>query len=825
MFRKKRSHNAKKMDHVKSKITEFAQSIAAQGTFEDGIVFPYNQKKNQLFPYKGRRQNAPVRAVLDHFNPKCVVDPFAGSGIFPLVFHSIEGLNWKASEWAPGLHRLASAPWRVPEDKERLSNHFDAICAQLEPLIRPLYTTQCSDCGADVVWTSFFFIGGPPEVRLSTTANITHERSGPNGRSLIHRGAWKCTCGNGTSLFDAADEALLQGILAQPLSQWMQDRLGTQLIYNTRINLNQRGITTQEFFVPRSLRALDIIRGVLEQYPFTTTLEKEFFRDVWLTCLNDARRKDAQSSTQQMFHRPPQVNRETNVFEAAQGGFKYRFNQRFKVLYSEEYPQLSLENPESVIACKDFRAFFDEIQESSVSMILTDPPWTDGEPYFESDQFWGPWLPTQHVLSTDADRLAGEIVVSNSPDRNMGMPEWRASIREFFQKSSAALEDFGLLVLYTQGVVGNAGNQTEYLRAYNDLRLAARANGFEPIRRIAVEYDVEDPNMRQAQGAFNVFGSKEVLYFFVKKPIDQHEIYVLDKGEPASLEKIALEAANQLYRERGYRKFNKKMWWYALLDRCEKQGLGPDVIQQVLEHRRELQHRVLQGWLLYSPRRHSIPTSLHVRCKRSAEEFFRIKRSSNSSFSYVDYIWYLSEQISDEERGKGNEFLSQMALGYLNWRCEQNPTTGLYSVSTQPRPSLPNNTSHPRNLPGESNDPNVYDYVDFCMDLLEKMGYTEIIRTPNSGDENRDIEATDEFGRRGVIEVKNHRNSIDRKPVQGVEAYRSKYGFEWAMIMSNSNLTGGRIGGQKWADDLGVTVWSGSELYEMVSIFWPSFPN
>ena len=60
------------------------------------------------------------------------------------------------------------------------------------------------------------------------------------------------------------------------------------------------------------------------------------------------------------------------------------------------------------ISCRDFRDFFSEIEDGSIDLVLTDPPYGDNAQYFEHAQRVHPFLP--YNLSEDKERLSKEVV-------------------------------------------------------------------------------------------------------------------------------------------------------------------------------------------------------------------------------------------------------------------------------------------------------------------------------------------------------------------------------------------------------------------------------
>ena len=180
-------------------------------------------------------------------------------------------------------------------------------------------------------------------------------------------------------------------------------------------------------------------------------------------------------------------------------------------------------------------------------MIYTDIPWIDGEPYFERSQLYAPWIDPRYSLREQDDRLEGEIIVSDSPERENknSTEQWYDDIQEFFENARQPLGDYGLVVLHCATTSSNSGG---FITALNALSAAAKAAGFEPMRRMPVKFDVDDP-MRQVAGATNIL-KNEIQFFFVKLPDEHRRWYLNIDGEPPlDLDEIGFGIAQDLFKQ------------------------------------------------------------------------------------------------------------------------------------------------------------------------------------------------------------------------------------------------------------------------------------
>lgn len=81
-----------------------------------------------------------------------------------------------------------------------------------------------------------------------------------------------------------------------------------------------------------------------------------------------------------------------------------------------------------------------------------------------------------------------------------------------------------------------------------------------------------------------------------------------------------------------------------------------------------------------------------------------------------------------------------------------------------------------------------YEFEDFLGDLLTKIGYSAVEVTKRSGDQGADLIA-ERFGEKIVIQAKNYSDNVGNSAVQQVNAARSFYKCDRAMVICNRNFT------------------------------------
>lgn len=799
---------AKQNKSIQKYIKTYAQS-----------TLKYDQKFAQTFPYNGRKQMEPVEILVKHFHTGkgLICDPFSGSGIFPLAF-SKAGKPFIASEWDLVWNRLSNAPWRIPKDQEELDTAYNKLIGALEPRLQPLYETTCT-CGGTHHFKYLDFDLDP----LTYQNPTSHERLGDGGENVIYRGSDKCECGAVEKHFDASDLATLTRVNALPLSPFVQQFSNSILLENSRINIT--GVRRyHEQFPHRSLVALGIIKDEIDSLEGEFTEETiQFLEDALLVCVASGRYKDYRSQTQNLYHIPPNRLREVNLFYS----YKERFTKRRKSLFDETNPNKSDVQSVPISLC-DYRELFAKQKMGSVEIICTDPTWVDGEPYFERSQLYAPWIDPAYSLREQTDRLNGEIVVSNSPrreDKNE-TKQWYDDIQEFFENAREPLMDYGLVTLYC----ATTSSSGRFITALNSLSAAAKAAGFEPMRRMPVKFDVDDPGMRQVAGATNIL-KKDTQFFFAKLPDEHRRWYLNVEGEPPlDLDEVGFGIAQDLFKE--YQKpFAYSTWRDEFNSHViaeyspsrEEFAVQPSKLKALFNR---ICHRawfsrgyVTRSDLSYSQSFNQVDPFIRVR--NYLEKFLKTKGSK--PFSYEELILEISEYVDEGDRQllAEQEYLGAHLKKLIGWRCKLADGQYIARKPTKFRPMAGHN--HPNQLPPEKEG--VYDYVDFCADLLRKMGFTDVIRTVDIGDEGRDIEATNPEGRPGVVEVKHWKNGVGSQPIQRVSTYARAEGKEWAMAIASSHFTKGLTGGKRWAMKLGVATYSGLEIDDLMRMYWPNYPN
>lgn len=104
------------------------------------------------------------------------------------------------------------------------------------------------------------------------------------------------------------------------------------------------------------------------------------------------------------------------------------------------------------------------------------------------------------------------------------------------------------------------------------------------------------------------------------------------------------------------------------------------------------------------------------------------------------------------------------------------------------------------------------EFEKYCAELLRKLGYVEIVRTPGSGDQGVDIVAV-KNDIRYAIQCKRYSSDLGNTPIQEVVAGKAFYHCHVGVVLTNSHFT---PSAKKLAEVNGVLLWDREKLYKMI---------
>lgn len=749
-------------------------------------------QQDQLFPFVGRkdrRKSAEIVRCLSK-EGEVVCEPFAGSGILAYAIEQ-EKRKLLANEFEIYTHRMASAPWRIPDEAE-VKQAFEALCSEVEPKLNDLYKTICT-CGNPHVLDSLFFDRKP----LKYQEIKTHERLGKNGENITYRGKYKCPkCGTTEKHFDQSDLAHLQSLEVRPVSKIFD----ATLIENSRINLSSEFTVYRKLFPHRSMLALDILWQGIQSLK-KTPASKDFLEEVFLSILPQAKFKDYRSKSQDL-HCPDYQLREVNLLYR----FKQQFDTRFEGLSSYTFKVLGDKNY-NPLQCRDFRDFFSAIPKNSVSLVFTDPPWADGNPYFEKAQLYHPWL--GYSLAKDKERLEKEMVITDAPSRKAehNVVRWWKDITDLFSKSEKVLLDRKYLALMFRPI-----QASKWLSILNELKFIARSQGFEPL--LTVDLNTADPSMRIQQSACFAFVD-DLVMVFVKLPQDVRRLIIGN----VDVDQLVFQTAEEL-QESLSGSITFKQWRERIAVKLDENNLHELNLQKkeatLLRLFKRYCDEVEPGKFLT---KHLTPFSGQLFDIPAVERFFTYVPKvvyelgqAKTRFTYSEFILKLAQFVENGSRRLIQEVSELDMEKALEPYAEKIPKTKFFEIRKLPKLSA--DAKKIMSL-------NPYEFEIFVGHLLERQGFTQIVIAGRSGDRGVDLIALDPKGNRSVVQCKQWgTNKVGSTPVQRLDSFARTRNATRKILITTSDYT---PQGKDEAKITNTELINGRELAELVAKYMPDF--
>ena len=681
-------------------------------------------QQDQLFPFVGRKDRRKAVEVIINLTEEgqTVCDPFAGSGILSYAITQ-ESRQLSANEYEIYTNRMANAPWRLPDESE-LESAYETLCNTIQSDMDELYRTICI-CGHSHVLHSLFFDREPLRYE-----NITkHERLGENRKNVTYRRQYKCpNCRETEKHFDDTDMEHLRQLNTRPVSE----KFDATLIENSRINLSSNFTIYRNLFPHRSMLALDIMWDTIEELDHSEQI-KNFLQDVFLSLLPQAKFKDYRSKSQDL-HCPRVQLREVNLFYA----FQDQYQKRLNGLKSYTFATSSTTST-SPIACMDFRDFLGHLGDESIDLVFTDPPWADGNAYFERAQLYHPWL--DYSLSSDQERLEQEVVITDAPSRRSVHHEerWWNDMQEIFFHCGRILKAERYFALMFRPI-----RASEWLSVLNRLKFVARAEGFEPL--LTIDLKNVDPSMRIQQSASYAF-VEDIVMLFIKLPQNIRRLII---GE-VDIDQLVFQTAEEL-QEHLSSAFSYHQWRDRFSEKLILHNLHdlnlPTAEEKLLHLFQRYCDEVDPGRFLT---KHLTPFSGQLFDLPAVERFFtyvpkvvRELSETKERFTYSEFLLKLAQFVENGTRRLIQEISEIDMQNLLNTYAERIPNTKYFIAKTLP--SLPVDIQKVMDL-----DP--YEFETFVAHLLSAQGFTEVVLAGRSGDRGVDIIATDAESRRTIETV------------------------------------------------------------------------
>jgi len=715
---------------------------------------------DQVFPFQGRKAIEHAKTVITALTDETasICDPFVGSGTFG---YAGALLNRKiyVNEYEPYTYRMAKAPFNLPK-QETLESNFDLFIDKITPYIANLYRTQC-DCGEILPLDSLFFDRLPERFKDISS----HERLGKYNENITFRGKYKCkTCGLTEKHFDDYDQAVIDEI-----NDIEEDFFDYRLIENSRINLSSDYLDYKNLFPKRSRLVLKYIWDELE----TFTIDEEsrhFIENTFLSIIPLAKYKDYRSKSQDL-HCPPVMLREANILNA----LVKQFNKRKNTLYN--YGIANFDN--LVFGHDDYRSFLNKITPETIDLIITDPPWNDGNAYFERAQLYHPWI--EYDLKSDQKRLQNEMIVTDSPEREnkRDKDQWWSDIHDLFSKSYDVLKVHSFLVLYFRPVPAK-----QWIANFNRLKLLARINGFEPL--LTCDLANKDPSMRIQQSSHYAFSS-DLILIFIKLKEKERRIYINDHDLDEISFRIAVDLQDSLANY-----FTQKQWMELMYKKINSLGLVQlnlpknrliltTSFERVCEEKYSGQY-LPKATTPYSDEIFNTPyierVSLFV--PYVIEELL----AKSDKFTFDQFLLKIAEFVENGTRSILKDILNDgenSIHSILNLYAE--PLDGGLYFTKRPLPKIPTNIANLLEL-------TPYEFEVFVGRLLELEGYTNVVISGQSGDRGVDVRCMDQKGNLVIVQCKRYtKSNIGSTPIQRLHSFAIIRGAKRKICVTTTDYT------------------------------------
>ncbi len=717
---------------------------------------PHN---DQIFPFQGRKVVKHAEAIISTLTNEgeIICDPFIGSGTFAYA-SAFNNRVIYANEYEPYTCRMAFAPFSLPP-KQLLQDTFDQYIKKIKPKIDYYYRTKCT-CGEILPLDSLFFDREP----LAYHNVNQHERLGTDGRNITFRGKdYKCpSCGATEKYFDDFDQKVLEELEDNVL-------FDATMIENSRINLSKKFLIYRNLFPKRSRVVTSYIWESLQLLEIEQSC-KVFIENVLLSIIPLAKYKDYRSKSQDL-HCPPVKLRETNILNKLTKQFKKRVN----TLYG-----YNLNNYQNIhIRSQDYRDFLSDIKGESINLLVTDPPWNDGNAYFERAQLYHPWL--NYDLKNDQARLTKEVIVSDSPSRpdKHDKEQWWSDMDSLFHHAYRVLNLHSFFVLYFRPVPAR-----EWIENFNKLKLLARQNGFEPL--LSIDLTNNDPAMRIQQSAHYAFSS-DLILTFLKLKEDERRIYI--NGE--DIDNIAFQVAVNI-QDQLAGAFTRKQWDIAMHIKTKEM----DLLELHLPKKKFILDtcfdRVCEAIGLdqylpkpltpYSDEIYNTPyierVSLYI--PYVIEELLQ----HSDQFTFDQFLLKVAEFVENGTRGIIKDILEDgenSIHSLLNMYAE--PLEGGKYFTKRPTPAIPSSIANLLSL-----DP--YEFEAFVAHLLKLEGYKNVVVSGRSGDRGVDVRCNDKNGDLIIVQCKRYtKSNVGSTPIQRLHSFAITRGAQRMICITTTDFT------------------------------------
>lgn len=753
------------------------------------IYSPKRDQTEQVFPFNGRKDRTIAGLIISSLtegNSNTICDPFVGSGTF--AYSALDhGCKVLANEWEPFAYRMMSAPFRNIPSSEQISKALKTIDDRVVSKMFNLYKTRCPRCGKELMFESIFY----DRVPLEYFHPQDHPRLGKDGENVIFRHQ-KCSCGCKEKKFDTFDQNVLDNI---PATQFVS----YSIIENSRINFTNPDFTVYgNLFSKRQKCAIMLLKEAISELPDET---RAFMEDAFYSIAHLAKYVDYRGKSQDN-HCPEKQIREYNLYYK----FKEKVDERLIYLRTQNFNSNDIN-----LSCEDYRMFLSKIGNSSVDLLITDPPYGDNAQYFEQAQRVQPLM--GYFLRNDKERLKKEVVVSNSSERQdkHDREQFLKDIEILFKEGARIVKNHSFFVLYFRPT------QSDWLSDLNKLKTYGRKYGLEPL--ISMPIDTKDPSMRILASAAWTF-RKDVCFVFLKLNDNERRWYEGDEDIDEIVYLAAKEAATEQYMQ---------FTFDAFLECLKKQLRAKKLSlmmkpQNIYRFQKTLLRFAYQKDALYCMKGGLNP---YVSMNRDMDAVSRLREfapevierldENPDGFTFEDYVIALSTYLENgtkviiQQLHEQNMLVPNLLLAY----AEEDPVTGRFHMKTgENEESEITDKVRIRKM-----DP--YDFERLVTDFFKKLGYIRAERIGGAGDKGVDILLTNTQGELEIAQCKRYKkgNNVGSTPIQRVDSFARTRHAVRSWVITTSDFT---PDGRSEAELAGVKIVNGVEFIKMLDRIFPN---
>lgn len=760
------------------------------------LTIPHRRvQDDQTFPFVGRKDRGIASTIIESLTPinGVICDPFAGSGTF--AYSALDCNRYIiANEWEPYAYEMMTAPFRELPSIKILNEELVNFKRRVLPMMKRIYETSCPECGSALMFDGLFFDRVPEEYYHPTF----HERLGKNRENVIYRGKYKCVhCGSKEKLYDDRDEAN-----RKRLNEIVIDFPDEPIIENSRLNFSAPNfIRYGALFSKRQKIALVTIYDAIQQIK---GVAGRFFYDTFLSIVHLGKYTDYRTKSQDN-HCPANRLKETNLYNR----FLEKLNERWNYISRLQHEN-NVRNAD--VSSVDFRDFFSTLKDSSIDLLLTDPPFGDTAQYFEHAQRVHPFIP--YSLINDRDRLSKEVVISNAPSRidKHGDEQFMNDIEELFKNGARVLKEHAYFVLYFRP------KQCSWISNLNQLKHFGRKHGMEPLMAISLE--INDPSMRALASAAWTF-SKDTCFVFLKLSESERRWYEgdtdIDELVYLAASRAATDQGNPFVISKFYSSL-QSLLRSANLSRLSSTQFQNRFLQTLLRYAQKSGAQyILRGDSPYDFINHEEDAELRLR--EFAPIVLEELGANKNGFSFEEYVLRLSTYLDNGSRKIVQRLKTVNPL--ISEIAEQMTYRDIDEATGKDKLFLEDYTP-PIEDTGKISLYNMdpYDFERLIADYFIKRGYIKAETIGGSGDRGVDILVTNQRGDREFVQCKRYRkgSNIGTTPIQRVDSMRISRGAVKAWVFTTSDFTPEGI---DEATIIKVDLVNGEALIRSLDLYYP----